>query len=152
VTNKAVGGVFLMEHRAYGQVPDPAPAPADQRCLVRVGIQILKVPQESAGGGPVPSGPRIPEPIHRPAGINRMTERLTPCCRRLSPHGGPCLERFRVAPSEQSLDFLVRYAYAPTAPFAMIELGLPASIVGAIVGLIVGSILAVGRRLSRNDH
>ena len=39
--------------------------------------------------------------------------------------------------------------YAPTAPFAMVELGLPAAIVGGVVGLLIGSLLAVGRRVSR---
>ena len=42
------------------------------------------------------------------------------------------------------------YVYAPTAPVATVELGFPATIVGGCVGLIVGTILAAGRRISRN--
>jgi hypothetical protein len=38
------------------------------------------------------------------------------------------------------------YVYAPTAPFAMLELGLPAAMVGGVVGPLVGSLLAVIRR------
>ena len=40
--------------------------------------------------------------------------------------------------------------YAPTAPFAVVELGLPAAIVGG-VGLVAGLILAAGRRVRQND-
>lgn len=32
-------------------------------------------------------------------------------------------------------------AYAPTAPFAVVEVGLPAALAGAILGLIVGAVL-----------
>jgi ABC-type antimicrobial peptide transport system permease subunit len=42
------------------------------------------------------------------------------------------------------------YVHAPTAPFAMVELGLPATIAGGCVALIIGTILAAGRRISRN--
>jgi len=34
-------------------------------------------------------------------------------------------------------------AYAPTAPFAVIELAVPASIAGGVVGLIAGSLAAL---------
>ena len=39
--------------------------------------------------------------------------------------------------------------YAPTAPFAVIELGLPAAIVGAVAGLAIGSIILRIRRIAR---
>lgn len=43
-------------------------------------------------------------------------------------------------------------SYAPTAPFAVIELGVPAAVGGAIAGLVVGSIAFVFRHiLRRND-
>ena len=42
------------------------------------------------------------------------------------------------------------HVYAPTAPFAMVELGLPATIVGGVVGFLVGSILSTGRWISRH--
>jgi len=41
------------------------------------------------------------------------------------------------------------FVYAPTAPFAMVEIGLPAAIVGGVLGLLIGSLVAVGRRVSR---
>ena len=41
--------------------------------------------------------------------------------------------------------------YAPTAPFAVVELGFPAAIVGGIVGLIAGGIVIAGRRIKRSD-
>jgi hypothetical protein len=41
--------------------------------------------------------------------------------------------------------------YAPTAPFAVVEFGLPAAIVGGVVGLAVGVIVTAGRRIKRND-
>lgn len=41
------------------------------------------------------------------------------------------------------------FTYAPTAPFAVIEVGLPATIAGAIIGLIVGSLILTFRRLAR---
>jgi ABC-type uncharacterized transport system permease subunit len=37
-------------------------------------------------------------------------------------------------------------AYAPTAPFAVIEVGLPAAIVGGLVGLVTGTIVRAKRR------
>jgi hypothetical protein len=40
-------------------------------------------------------------------------------------------------------------SYAPTAWFAVFELGVPAGIVGGIVGLIGALILAAGRRIRR---
>lgn len=39
--------------------------------------------------------------------------------------------------------------YAPTAPFAVVELGLPAAIVGAVAGLAIGSIICALRRIAR---
>jgi len=41
------------------------------------------------------------------------------------------------------------FAYAPTAWFAVFELGVPAGVVGGIVGLIGALILTVGRRIRR---
>lgn len=41
------------------------------------------------------------------------------------------------------------YAHAPTAPFALVELGLPAAILGALLGLIVGWITLGGQRARR---
>jgi hypothetical protein len=43
-------------------------------------------------------------------------------------------------------------AYAPTAPFAAIELGLPAAILGGLVGLVAGAIVTASRRSKGNDH
>jgi len=40
------------------------------------------------------------------------------------------------------------YTYAPTAPFAVIELGLPATLVGAVIGLVIGSIILAIRRIA----
>lgn len=39
--------------------------------------------------------------------------------------------------------------YAPTAPFAVVELGLPAAIMGAVAGLAIGSIILAIRRIAR---
>ncbi|MGH3498769.1 MAG: hypothetical protein ACRDP1_15005 [Nocardioidaceae bacterium] len=45
------------------------------------------------------------------------------------------------------------FTYAPTAPFALIEAGLPATIAGALIGLIVGTLILAGRQLARlTDH
>ncbi len=45
------------------------------------------------------------------------------------------------------------HAYAPTAPFAVVELGLPATIAGGLAGLITGLIAALvgktARRINR---
>jgi hypothetical protein len=41
------------------------------------------------------------------------------------------------------------HVYAPTAPFAIVELGLPATLVGGLVGLVTGSMVALGRRIKR---
>lgn len=41
------------------------------------------------------------------------------------------------------------YAYAPTAPFAMTELGLPAAFCGAFIGLVVGLLLKAAHRVHR---
>jgi fructose-specific phosphotransferase system IIC component len=37
--------------------------------------------------------------------------------------------------------------YAPTAPFAVFELGLPAAILGGLVGLVAGAIVTASRRI-----
>jgi len=42
------------------------------------------------------------------------------------------------------------FVYVPTAVFAMVELGLPATILGGSGGLLLGSVVAVSRRISRN--
>jgi len=42
------------------------------------------------------------------------------------------------------------FAYAPTAWFAIVELGVPAGVVGGIVGLVGALILTVGRRIKRH--
>lgn len=39
---------------------------------------------------------------------------------------------------------------APTAPFAVVEIGLPATIIGGIIGLLAGLIAIAGRRIRRN--
>jgi hypothetical protein len=41
-------------------------------------------------------------------------------------------------------------AYAPTAPFAVLELGLPAMLAGAAVGLVAGMITTTARRIRRH--
>ena len=40
-------------------------------------------------------------------------------------------------------------AYPPTAAFAVIELGVPATIAGALAGLLTGSIIRITRRIGR---
>ncbi|MGA3184765.1 MAG: hypothetical protein ABSE52_09235 [Candidatus Dormibacteria bacterium] len=40
-------------------------------------------------------------------------------------------------------------AYAPTAWFAVVELGLPATLVGALAGLAAGSVLLACGRIAR---
>ena len=42
--------------------------------------------------------------------------------------------------------------YAPTAPFAVVELGLPATIIGGIIGLLAGVIVIAGRRIRRSPR
>jgi hypothetical protein len=42
------------------------------------------------------------------------------------------------------------FAYAPTAPFAVVEIGFPATILGAIVGLVAGTIAAMALRIRRH--
>jgi hypothetical protein len=42
------------------------------------------------------------------------------------------------------------FAYAPTAPFAIFELGLPATLAGAAVGLVAGMITIAARRIRRH--
>lgn len=41
------------------------------------------------------------------------------------------------------------FTYAPTAPFAVVELGLPAAVAGAVTGLAIGSIILAVRRIAR---
>jgi len=41
------------------------------------------------------------------------------------------------------------FVHAPTAPFAIVEIGLPAAMVGGVLGLLIGSVKAIGRRISR---
>ena len=43
------------------------------------------------------------------------------------------------------------HIYAPTAPFAAAELGLPAAIVGGVLGLVSGMFVAASRRVLQND-
>ena len=40
--------------------------------------------------------------------------------------------------------------YAPTAPFAVVEIGLPAAIVGGVIGLSTGVIAIAGRRIKQS--
>jgi uncharacterized protein YqgC (DUF456 family) len=40
--------------------------------------------------------------------------------------------------------------YVPTAPFAVIEAGLPSAIVGGIIGLVAGAIVTARRRMAAN--
>ena len=42
------------------------------------------------------------------------------------------------------------FAYAPTAPFAVVELGFPAALAGALVGLVAGMITATASRIRRH--
>jgi ABC-type uncharacterized transport system permease subunit len=42
------------------------------------------------------------------------------------------------------------YVYAPTAWFAVFELGVPAGVAGGIVGLVGALILTAGRRIKRH--
>jgi hypothetical protein len=42
--------------------------------------------------------------------------------------------------------------YPPTAAFAVVELGLPAAIVGGVLGLAAGMILRAGRRITGKDE
>ena len=42
------------------------------------------------------------------------------------------------------------FVYAPTAPFAAVELGFPALFVGALVGLAAGMIAKMARRIRRH--
>ena len=39
------------------------------------------------------------------------------------------------------------FVYAPTAPFAVFELGLPAMFAGGVVGLLAGMIMMTARRI-----
>ena len=43
------------------------------------------------------------------------------------------------------------HVYAPTAPVAMIELGLPAAVLGGIVGMAADLTVMVGRRTRRRS-
>jgi hypothetical protein len=40
------------------------------------------------------------------------------------------------------------YAYPPTAPFAVLELGIPGALAGAVLGVIVGAVVS-GTRWAR---
>jgi hypothetical protein len=40
--------------------------------------------------------------------------------------------------------------YAPTALFAVVELGLPAAIVGGVIGLSTGVVVIAGRRIKQS--
>ena len=42
------------------------------------------------------------------------------------------------------------FVYAPTAPFAAIEVGFPAMLTGGIVGLVAGLIMITVRRIRRH--
>ncbi len=42
------------------------------------------------------------------------------------------------------------HVYAPTAAFAVVELGLPAAIAGGVLGLAAGVIVTAGRRIPGN--
>jgi hypothetical protein len=42
------------------------------------------------------------------------------------------------------------FAYAPTAPFAVLELGIPAVFAGGAVGLFAGMIMTAARRIRRH--
>jgi O-antigen/teichoic acid export membrane protein len=42
------------------------------------------------------------------------------------------------------------FAYAPTALFAAVEIGLPAVFAGAVVGLVAGIIMKIARRMRRH--
>jgi hypothetical protein len=42
------------------------------------------------------------------------------------------------------------FTYAPTAPFAAVEVGLPAVVAGGIVGLLAGLIVTAARRIWRH--
>jgi hypothetical protein len=43
------------------------------------------------------------------------------------------------------------HVHAPTAPFALVELGLPATIVGGVLGLVSGMFVAAGHRILRSQ-
>ena len=42
------------------------------------------------------------------------------------------------------------FVYAPTAPFAAIELGIPATVTGGFAGLVTGMIMMMARRIRRH--
>jgi uncharacterized membrane-anchored protein len=42
------------------------------------------------------------------------------------------------------------FVYAPTAPFAAVEVGFPAMLTGGIIGLVAGLILLTVRRIRRH--
>jgi hypothetical protein len=43
------------------------------------------------------------------------------------------------------------FVYAPTAPFAAVELGFPAVFVGAVAGLVAGMLMKIARRIRRRE-
>ena len=44
------------------------------------------------------------------------------------------------------------FAHTPTAPFDAVELGLPAAILGGVVGLVAGAVVVVARWSLREDR
>jgi hypothetical protein len=41
------------------------------------------------------------------------------------------------------------FVYAPTAPFAAVELGIPAALTGGLIGAVAAMIVRAGRRIRR---
>jgi hypothetical protein len=73
------------------------------------------------------------------------------------PHGLPFLARWAVvgAASAGVIGAIAGLAvglftYAPTAPFAIVELGLPAAVAGGVVGLAAGVIAAAMGRIRQD--
>ena len=42
------------------------------------------------------------------------------------------------------------FVFVPTAVFAMFEIGLPAALLGGVLGLLIYGLVAVARRISRS--
>jgi hypothetical protein len=42
------------------------------------------------------------------------------------------------------------FVYAPTAPFAAVELGIPAALMGGVVGVAAGIVVKMGRSIRRH--
>jgi hypothetical protein len=141
-----------MEHRAYGQVPDPHRHHPTNAAWCGLVSRSTRCPRVSRWwtGTQWAANTRTDPPTSGYKPDDRAADAVLPTSQ---PVWGAVLGAVSGGTVEAIVGLLGGlHAYAPTAAFAMIKLGLPASIVGAIVGLIVGSILAVGRRLSRNDH